>query len=113
MNEEIINQLNTNLEIFLNSKKIVDELINSEFNILEFAHHHIEYSIKDIKNAIKIVSLNDKFFSSKINDIINSRNSFDIYYEIDNIINKILNDEIFDVIDYYNVTKLDFKDFIE
>lgn len=113
MKEEIISQLNTNLEKFLNSKKIVDELLNSEFNILEFAHHHVEYNIKDIKNAIKIVSLNEKSFFSKINNIINSRNSFDIYYEIDNLINNILTNDNFDVIDYYNMTKLSFKDLIE
>lgn len=113
MTGEILNQININLELFLNSKKIVDELLNSEFNILEFAHHHIEYNVKDIKNAIKIVSLNDNTFLSKINNIINSRNSFNAYCEIDNIINLILNDESFDIIDYYNMTKLSFKDLIE
>lgn len=112
MNEEIVNQLNTNLELFLNSKRMVDELLNSQFNILEFAHNNIEYNVKDIENAIKIASLNDKIFVSKINAIVNSRNSIDIYYEIDNIINKILNDKSFDIIDYYNMTKLDFKDLL-
>lgn len=98
------------------AQSVVEDLIASGKSIYEYCHEHLEYRYLDIKKYILAVfseprgqTEKSKTFIQKIED----RENPNFINELNYIAEEIINNENFDIIDYYLATKLDIDDFIK
>lgn len=104
-------RVNDNLYIF--SLNIVTDLIKSGLTIEEYCFVNGTSRIYDLKQAIKRIKPIFKENSQIIDDILKERSNDDLYANIKLISYKIINDKDFDVIDYYQYTRMNMNDFLK
>lgn len=98
------------------AQSVVEDLIASGKSIYEYCHEHLEYRYLDIKKYILAVFSESRGQTEKSKTFIQkieNRENPNFINELNYIAEEIMNNENFDIIDYYLATKLDIDDFIK
>lgn len=98
------------------AQSVVEDLIASGKSIYEYCHEHLEYQYSDIKKYILTVFGESSGHTEKSKSFIQKIEERENQYFIDElnyIAEEIINNENFDIIDYYLATKLNIDDFMK
>lgn len=108
----IIEQLDVQNEKYNQAMIIVNEMINGNYSIEQFCHINPNYNISDINKYISISAFYKQNRIYKITNYLDNIDNTEFIKEINYIVEQITIGD-FDIVDYYMLTKLSFKDFIE
>lgn len=98
------------------AQSIVEDLITSGKSIYQYCHENLEYKCSDIKKYILMFFGETKGHAEKSKifiEKIEERENQHFIDELNYIAEEIINNENFDIIDYYLATKLDIDDFMK
>lgn len=95
---------------FIFNLNLVNDLIKSGLSIEEFCFVTGASSIYDLKRAIKYIF---KENSQIIYEMLEERSNDSFYAQIKSISYKIINNKDFDIIDYYQYTRMNMSDFLK